>query len=294
MKVYLGDAVMAAPALDALEAAGWEPTLLTAPLAAQALGRARVIPYEKSRWPWQILAQASRLRDERFDACILVNKSVRAALIARLAGIPVRIGHPVEGRASLLTHCVPHDPTRFEAASTADLLRPLGVGVANPIPRLVLTDEERRKGDLLRAGADLAIQPGARYDAKRLPFEALKEAARAWQSEGRRIVAVGGPEEREETDALVAALRQPIIDLVGRCGIRDTMAVLAGASAAVGADTGVMHLAVAVGCPTVQAFGPTPVEKWGHAYAPHRVVAAPGGCMDAITAGELLSAVGRR
>ena len=72
------------------------------------------------------------------------------------------------------------------------------------------------------------------------------------------------------------------------------MAVLAGASVAVGADTGVMHLAVAVGCPTVQAFGPTPVAKWGHAYAPHRILTAPDGCMASLTAGELLSAVGAR
>ena len=56
MKTYLGDAVMAVPTLDALDAAGWETTLLTAPLAAKALGRARAVPYEKNRWPWQVAA----------------------------------------------------------------------------------------------------------------------------------------------------------------------------------------------------------------------------------------------
>ena len=169
-------------------------------------------------------------------------------------------------------HVVPYDPTRFEAASTADLVRPLGLTVADPTPRLRLTAEERREGDRLREGADLAIQPGARYDLKRLPIAVLCDAARAWQDEGRRLVMVGGPEERPETDALIAALDRPVVDLVGRCGVRETMAVLAGSSVAVGADTGVMHLAVAVGCPTVQAFGPTPTDKWGHAYGPHRIV----------------------
>ena len=47
MKVYLGDAVMASPTLDALDSAGWHVTLLTAPLAAQALGLESVVPYEK-------------------------------------------------------------------------------------------------------------------------------------------------------------------------------------------------------------------------------------------------------
>ena len=294
MKVYLGDAVMAAPSLDALEAAGWNVTLLTAPLAAEALGRPSVVPYEKGRWPWKTLAQAHRLRAMGFDACVLVNRSVRAALLAKLAGIPIRIGHPVEGRGSLLTHRVAYDPSLFEATSTAELIRPLQVEVANPIPRVSLTDAERRAGDERRDGADLAIQPGARYDLKRLPLPALIDAARAWQAAGRRIVMVGGPDERTETDALIAGLDAPVVDLVGRCGVRETMAVLAGASVAVGADTGVMHLAVAVGCPTVQAFGPTPVAKWGHAYAPHRILTAPDGCMASLTAGELLSAVGAR
>ncbi len=291
MKTYLGDAVMTAPTIDALEEAGWETTLLTAPLAAKALGHARSIPYTKGRWPWDLMRQARDLRRYGFGACLLVNRSVRAALIARLAGVPVRIGHPTEGRSALLTHAVPEDPARFEAASIADLARPLGVSIANPVPRVLLSLEERAEGDRLRQGADLAIQPGARYDEKRLPFEAIRDAARAWQAEGRRIVTVGGPDERAETDALIAALDDPVIDLVGRCGVRETMAVLAGASTAIGADTGVMHLAVAVGCPTVQAFGPTPAEKWGHAYAPHRVLAAPNGRMAALTAGELMSAV---
>ena len=205
MKTYLGDAVMAAPTLDALEEAGWKTTLLTAPIAAQALGRATVIPYERSRWPWQIAAQARFLRSCDFDACILINRSIRAALIARLARIPIRIGHPVEGRGPLLTHRVPYDPTRFEAASTAELVAPLRIEILDPVPRLRLTSDERAEGDRLRGGADLAIQPGARYDEKRLPLEALCDAARAWQAAGRRIVAVGGPEERTETDALVAA-----------------------------------------------------------------------------------------
>ncbi len=294
MKVYLGDAVMAVPTLDALDAAGMDVTLLTAPIVAKALARDRYLPYEKSRWPWQVAAQARRLRRQDFGACILINRSVRAALLARLAKIPVRIGHAVEGRGCLLTHVVPYDPTRFEAVSTADLVRPLGVSVADPIPRLRLETDEMREGDRLRAGADLAIQPGARYDLKRLPFAALRDAARAWQAEGRRLVMVGGPEERAETDALLAALDGPVVDLVGRCGVRETMAVLAGASVAVGADTGVMHLAVAVGCPTVQAFGPTPTDKWGHAYGPHRVVAASDGSMASLTAGELIAAVGTR
>lgn len=282
---------MSVPLLDGLDQASWDVTLLTAPLAANAIGRERILPFDKARSFPAVLRHARRLRAHGFEACLLVNRSFRAALIARLAGIPVRIGHAMEGRRSLLTHVIPYDPNRFEAATIADLGQPIGIDVHELRPHIALTEEERARGDLLRQQADLAIQPGARYELKKIPAEILREAAQTWEGEGRRIVLVGGPEERAEADALVATLRNPPVDLVGTCDVRETMAVLAGVRNAVGADTGVMHLAVAVGCPTAQIFGPTPVEKWGHAYPPHRVVAAPGGDMGCLTAAALRSAV---
>jgi ADP-heptose:LPS heptosyltransferase len=74
---------------------------------------------------------------------------------------------------------------------------------------------------------------------------------------------------------LKAALKEPVVDLIGRSSIRQTLAVLSTMNAAVGSDTGVMHLAAALGVPTVTAFGPTPAIKWGHHYAPHQVIQAP-------------------
>lgn len=283
---------MSVPLLDALDRSGWEPTLLTAPLAAKAIGRPGFVPFEKARSFPAVLRHARVLRAGGYQACLLVNRSFRAALVAKLAKIPVRVGHSMEGRRSLLTHVIPYDPDRFEAATIADLAGPLGVVVDELRPHIELTTDERARGDALRQGADLAIQPGARYELKKIPACVLREAAQTWEAEGRRLVLVGGPEERAEADALAASLRTPPVDLVGTCDVRETMAVLAGVRNAVGADTGVMHLAVAVGCPTAQIFGPTPTGKWGHAYPPHRVVAAPGGDMGCLTAATLRSAVG--
>jgi ADP-heptose:LPS heptosyltransferase len=65
---------------------------------------------------------------------------------------------------------------------------------------------------------------------------------------------------------------------------------MAGLRLMIGADTGAMHLAVGVGCPTVTAFGPTPADKWGHDYAPHRVIRAPGGDMAALEPETLVRA----
>jgi ADP-heptose:LPS heptosyltransferase len=44
----------------------------------------------------------------------------------------------------------------------------------------------------------------------------------------------------------------------------------------VGSDTGLMHIAAAVGCPTVTVFGKLNASKWGHAYPPHHVISSPG------------------
>jgi heptosyltransferase-3 len=142
-------------------------------------------------------------------------------------------------------------------------------------PHLELTKCERARGKELLAGADLALQPGARHDYKRLTMETLTMLVTEFQSTGFRPVLVGGKEEAEYAERLLA-FTPGIMSLVGKCTLRETMGVLAEARVSVGADTGVMHLAAAVGSPTVTVFEPSqPSKRWGHLYAPHQVVEAP-------------------
>ncbi|MGV3614997.1 MAG: glycosyltransferase family 9 protein [Fimbriimonas sp.] len=279
---------MASPLLDALSTRYPRIATLTAPFVQPVLWHpkrwADPFPLRKDRTPWAVMRHARELRAEGFGTCVLLNRSFRAALVARLAGIPRRVGHATEGRTFLLTHPVPFDEEKFEAYCSLDLARALGIDAPDVRPRLAITEAEIERGRELRADGSVGLQPGARFPEKQLPEAVLVEVARRLQREGRRLVLVGGKEEQSDAERLAAQLTEPVVDLVGRTSLRETLGVLAGLHAMVGADTGVMHLAAGVGCPTVTVFGPTPAQKWGHAYSPHRVLRAPEGKMANISA----------
>lgn len=294
MKSYLGDAVMTQPLIEALERAGYELTLNTSKAAHAVLHTPTELGFRELSRPKtlrDILRKAKLLREESFDVALLVNRSFRAALVARLAGIPRRIGHPSEGRSPLLTDRVPYDESKFEAWSLLELARPLGVSADLVRPRLYVSDAERESGRARLEGATIGVQPGARYPLKQLPLEVTRRVASALQAQGHRIAFLGGPEESEDAAKLQASLQEPVVNLVGKTSIRETIGVLANLRSAFGSDTGLMHMAAASGCPVVQVFGPTPAVKWGHDYPPHRVLRADEGKMERASADEILKAV---
>jgi ADP-heptose:LPS heptosyltransferase/sporulation protein YlmC with PRC-barrel domain len=113
------------------------------------------------------------------------------------------------------------------------------------------------------AGATL-IHPGAAGAARRWPLERWAAVARAERDAGRSVVVTGGPGEEELAGALVAAAGLPAGSmLAGRTGVLELAAAVAVAARVACADTGVAHLATAMGTPSVVLFGPTPPWEWG-------------------------------
>lgn len=295
LKAYLGDAVMAAPLLDVLGREYRHVSVLTAPFVEPVLWapdrQFEYRPLMKDRSPWAVIRHALELRRGRFGVTVLLNRSFRAALVARLAGIPRRVGHASEGRTGLLTDAVPFDDEKFEAFCSLDLARALGLAAPDVLPRLAITEAEVRRGDEFRMGGSVGLQPGARFPEKQLPEPVLVEIARRLQMEGRKLVLLGGKDEQTDAAKLTAQLSEPVVDLVGKTALRETLGVLAGLDTMVGADTGVMHLGVGVGCPTVTVFGPTPYPKWAHLYAPHRAILAPERVMANVTTEAIWSSL---
>jgi ADP-heptose:LPS heptosyltransferase/uncharacterized protein YjbJ (UPF0337 family) len=112
-------------------------------------------------------------------------------------------------------------------------------------------------------GATL-IHPGAASIARRWPAERWAAVARAERAAGRAVVVTGGPGE-ERLAAFVAA-RAGLPDaavLAGRTGLLGLAAAVVAAARVACADTGVAHLATALGTPSVVLFGPTPPTRWG-------------------------------
>ena len=289
---YLGDAVMACPLIDSVAAVYAETVVMCGPLVTEVLqdraDKVRFKTGEKISGIAPVLRAARRLRTLGINHAYLVNRSFRSALALRLSGIPVRVGHATEGRGFLLTNRVPYDSQKFEAACYLDLARAMNVSTADPKPRLCVSDDEKATAFPLLEGAEIGVQPGARYPLKQVPMAVMAEVVSALLSRGRKVVLLGGPDEVSQAQEFQALLNEKCVNLAGQLPIRQTLGTLANLKLMLGSDTGLLHLAAAVGCPTVSVFGPNPASKWGHDYAPHKVIEAPDGDIRKVTAKTIL------
>ena len=283
MKGDLGDAVMTEPVARAAR---------TMPFLGVRVGKGArevlhhlsfdaTLPLTKAHTLAALRADVAALRAWNVDAALVVDRSFRAALLARLAGIPMRVGHQKEGRGFLLTTSVPYDGSRYEATYSCDLARAAGIPVADDAPRLVPPEEAVE----VPARA-VGFQPGARYEAKRIPFEASRGLVAHLGASGTPVVLFGGPEERELCEQLATP---GCTILSGSCTIAQTLAALSKVDAFVSADTGLAHMAFGVRTPSLVVFGPTNATGWTHG-PPQSLLVAPERELARVTASGLIAA----
>ena len=124
----------------------------------------------------------------------------------------------------------------------------------------------------------VVLHPGAGSPARRWPVERYARVARALRAAGRRTVLTGGPGEDGLVARLAALADVPDRDVVaGGPPFAQLAALVAEAAAVVSGDTGIAHLAVAYGTPSVTLFGPVPPRLWGPPPVPrHRALWHPG------------------
>lgn len=273
---WIGDAVMAEPALRALHAA--HPTLeligfgRAAPLSAwrghPAFAELTVADDRGWRGPWSVGRQVA---STSCDAVLLLRGSLRSALVARFSGRPIRIGVDRDGRRPLLTHPVPRPDSDGRPRPTLDLyaalVGELGVTVPSGPPRIHPSDDARDRAASMLADLPrpiVGLVPGGSKIPKRWPpdrFASMVERC------GKRLgtaVIFGSPDERDVLDAVVEARRGgvAIVDLTRRgLDLESLPAAIGACDALVTNDTGPRHLAIAQGVPTVSLFGPTD-HRW--------------------------------
>jgi heptosyltransferase II len=266
---WLGDTVMAVPALRALRAAFPEARLLLAGpwveiLTGQGLGDI-LVGYPRS-WSGR-LRLADTVRDFAADTVVLFPNSFEAAAAAVYWRGRRRIGFAQDGRGWLLTDALPLPaPRGHQVDEYLQLAAHLGASPDSREPRLTApeprADARRRVRELLReSGAPegpprVGVHLGAAYGpAKVWAHERIVEFCRRGPGRGVVPVLLGAP-----SDAPAAADVQREVQaasLVGRDGPDLLSAVLAEIAVLVAGDTGVAHLAAALGTPVVALFGPT-------------------------------------
>lgn len=269
---WLGDTVMAVPALRALrETLVGTEILLAGPWArvldGQGLADA-LVSYPRS-WRGR-LGAAGRVRDFDGDTALLLPNSFEAAAAAVLWGARRRVGFARGGRSWLLTDAVvPPRPRLHQADEYAWLVERLDVAVGPREPRLVppaadSPERERVRALLGAAGAPargqgprlVGVHLGAAYgSAKVWHRERVAEFCGLLDGAGDVAVLLGAPEDALTVAEVLAAA--PAVSLVGRDSPELLPALLTELDALVSGDTGVAHLAAALGTSAVVLFGPT-------------------------------------
>ena len=259
---WLGDFVHALPALAALRAAnrGGETAAL---LPAAHAPLARLLGVHAIARPTGVGFAWARLRlRHRFDVALTARHSTRAKLLLAGAGAPVRLASRGRGAAALGLATFEVVRSRHQRHDLDQALARLGLPGAAAVPfRLPLPDHLRRQG--LRQRALLGDLPGmvallpasCGLEAKRYPIGHFVAVARALEAAGVTPVVIVGPGEEGVAAPLIADARAHIAPTAW--ALDEIAALLAACDAAVGNDSGLTHLAAAVGCPTVALFGPT-------------------------------------
>jgi heptosyltransferase-2 len=291
---WIGDAVMAIPALDAIRGR-WpdaEIAVLGIPSIAGLLSGQnfadRTIIFERSgrhRGYWGRERLAAELAREKFDVAILLPNSFEAASIAWRAHIPKRIGYSRDARGVLLTTVVSRPRAEEIPAHHSyyylELLR--RINWIDKLPasleamlRVSAEARDAAEAVLVRAGARpptargdarggplrCAVAPGAAFGtAKRWLPSRYGDLAKMLHSEwDADVILVGAASDRNDADAIAARAGGSAINMAGKTSAAELPAMLAACDVFIGNDSGASYVAAAVGLPVVAIYGPMPPE----------------------------------
>lgn len=273
---WIGDAVMAQPLLQALKKRYPErPIDVLAPTWVAPVWRAitevdSVIETPFKHGSLQFAERrklAKQLRQHGYAAAYILPNTLKFALIPWLAGIPERVGYKGEMRYGLIN--VMHHDDRDNARPMSSFYAALAdAPVKGAVPKAkepVMTVSPEHKQQVV-AGLGLpdgarivAFAPGAEFGpAKRWPSAHFTELAhkicQAYPDV--QILLLGSPKDRPVCDEICAGA-PGVRNLAGSTSLADAIAILASATALVTNDSGLMHIASALGRPVVALYGPT-------------------------------------
>lgn len=276
---WVGDAVMSLPALEAVREHFPEAHLTVlarpwvAPLYESHPAVNEVLPYRRGAGYWKDASEFLRVirvvRSLHFDMAVLFQNAFEAALIARLAGIQIRVGYNTDGRGFLLSHSVVRGKEVLKLHQVEyylTFLRALGWEAPTRDPVLKAHPEAvaRIRTLLLSKGIGdherlVGLSPGAAYGpAKRWPVERFAAiGSRAIREWGAKVVVVGTEKEKALGETLVSATGPGAVNFCGMTGLGDALALIRRCRMFVSNDSGLMHVAAALEVPTVAIFGST-------------------------------------
>jgi heptosyltransferase-2 len=212
-----------------------------------------------------------QLRRKKFDLAVIFHRTSFAGLLALLAGIPNRVGFDYQGQGRFLTKKVAYEVGKHEVDRYLDVVRSLGISPAGLWTEMQIESREQDYAlELLYANGLKPDErmvvvlpgggknPGTFMPTKRWPADRfarlIDEMVRRFQV---KALLVGGPGDEEAVSTVVSQIKSQAVNLVGKTTFKQLAAVLQRCRLFIGGDSGPLHIAAAVGTPTVGIFGPS-------------------------------------
>ncbi|MBM3264628.1 MAG: glycosyltransferase family 9 protein [candidate division Zixibacteria bacterium] len=280
---YIGDAVLTLPLVRALQAAFPKAELcyLAEPGPASLLigqpGIDEVIVLDRAYFAGlsplrrfrEHLKFFSMLRRQRFDLVIDLFGNPRSALLAYASGAPQRMGFDVRGRGMAYNLKIQRGDSPWATDAYLDAARTLGIAVTEDRPRLHVSEATDRWAadflethELFHRRLPIGLYPGASWPAKKWPAHRFAEIAdRLTETFGASVVLVCGPQQEMLVKEIQNHMKSPAL-VAGPVDLPLIAALIRRLRLFISNDGGPMHIAAAVGTPTVGIFGPSRPDIW--------------------------------
>ncbi len=256
----IGDAVLVLPALNILHGCFSKSSIYILAERRNA-GIFECIPYIRRVFLYDRNLELYWAMKRDYDLVIDTEQWHRlSAVVAYLTRAPMKIGFSTNERRGLFTHLIAYSHKDYEIFSFLKLFEPLvgkvKIDLEKPFFPFINTK--------LRLDKDttwVAIFPGASIKERRWPKERFKEIVRWLNKKGIKVILVGGMEDKKLADFIIEDNKLNL-NLIGQLSLQQTASVLSQVKLLLTTDSGIMHLAIAVGTPVVALFGPGIEDKW--------------------------------
>lgn len=296
---WVGDAVMSLPAIASIRLSFPEAkiSILAKPWVGDLFLENTMVdrvwvyrspgPHQGFWGKWRL---AQELKSQKFEIALLLQNAFEAAWIAFLARISRRAGYGTDGRAFLLTHPVPIDAGTKRGHQIdyyLNMVQSLGCRPVSRVPSLLVSQERRREA--LERLALLGVRdteplvgfsPGATYGSAKewFPERYAELAGRMIREFGARILVFGSSGDTPSPFGSSPEKSPSILNLTGKTTLAQAVALIAQCRLFVTNDSGLMHVAAALGVPLVAIFGSTDPQRTGPLGDQSRVLYKPLPC----------------
>jgi heptosyltransferase III len=293
-----GDVLLAAPVLAVLKAHAPRleiDALVYDDTAPMLEGHPALAQLHRIGRGWRSLGALSRLAKERellsalrarrYDLLVHLTEHPRGAWLSRLLGVRYSVAPRMLDRGGWwrksFTHLYPLVRNRHQVEVNLDALRRIGVypGVGERKVQFVPgADAEQKIAQLPLPESFVHMHPASRWTFKCWPAERNAQLADRLAAEGHQIVLTSAPQETGFIDQILAKTASQPLNLAGKLSLKELGALTARARLFIGVDSMPMHLAAAMGTPTVALFGPTSEDEWAPWNVEQRIVTSTHSC----------------